>query len=116
MTNKIGVVTGGGDCPGLNAVIRAVVKAAKRHGWESLGILGGYEGLLTPRKTIPLDYQAMEGLLTRGGTILGTANRGKFSAKVGHGASRALPTELMEEDRGYEHGECECHGARPEES
>lgn len=97
MTKKIGVVTGGGDCPGLNAVIRAVAKAARGHGWESVGILGGFEGLLTPRNTIPLDYRALDGLLTRGGTILGTANRGRFSAKVGHGDSRALPTELMEE-------------------
>ncbi|HQR07146.1 MAG TPA: ATP-dependent 6-phosphofructokinase [Gemmatales bacterium] len=94
---KIGVVTGGGDCPGLNAVIRAVVKAADRRGWESIGVLGGYEGLLAPHKTIPLDYQALNGLLTRGGTILGTANRGRFSAKVGHGVNRALPKELLDE-------------------
>jgi ATP-dependent phosphofructokinase / diphosphate-dependent phosphofructokinase len=94
---KIGVVTGGGDCPGLNAVIRAVVKAADRRGWEPIGILGGYEGLLTPRQIIALDYRTMNGLLVRGGTILGTANRGKFSAKVGHGASRALPKELFDE-------------------
>lgn len=97
MIKKIGVVTGGGDCPGLNAVIRAVVKAADRRGWESTGILGGYEGLLTPRKVIALDYRALNGLLVRGGTILGTANRGKFSAKVGHGEGRVLPKDLMDE-------------------
>jgi 6-phosphofructokinase 1 len=95
-TQRIGVVTGGGDCPGLNAVIRAVAKAAARRGWETLGILGGYEGLLEPRRTIPLDYRAISGLLVRGGTILGTANRGKFSAKTGHGDSRQLPTELLQ--------------------
>jgi phosphofructokinase-like protein len=93
---RIGIVTGGGDCPGLNAVIRAVAKAAAKRGWECLGILGGYEGLLEPRRTMPLDYVALSGLLTRGGTILGTANRGRFSAKVGHGQSRALPRELLE--------------------
>src|SRR5574338_836874 len=96
MSKRIGVVTGGGDCPGLNAVIRAVAKASNKRGWECIGILGGYEGLLEPRHTIPLDYRVLSGLLPRGGTILGTANRGKFSAKVGHGESRALPKELLE--------------------
>ena len=96
MAKTIGVVTGGGDCPGLNAVIRAVAKAAARRDWDCLGILGGYEGLLEPRQTMRLDHQALSGLLTRGGTILGTANRGKFSSKTGHGESRQLPTELLE--------------------
>src|SRR5689334_23873231 len=96
MSKRIGVVTGGGDCPGLNAVIRAVAKASAKRGWECIGVLGGYEGLLEPRRTIPLDYQILSGLLTRGGTILGTANRGRFSAKVGHGEARQLPKELLE--------------------
>jgi 6-phosphofructokinase 1 len=96
MSKRIGVVTGGGDCPGLNAVIRAVAKASANRGWECIGIRGGYEGLLEPRRTIPLDYQILSGLLPRGGTILGTANRGEFSAKVGYGESRALPKELLE--------------------
>lgn len=96
MSKRIGVVTGGGDCPGLNAVIRAVAKASANRGWECIGVLSGYEGLLEPRRTIALDYQALSGLLPRGGTILGTANRGKFAAKVGHGERRALPKELLE--------------------
>jgi 6-phosphofructokinase 1 len=96
MSKRIGVVTGGGDCPGLNAVIRAVAKASANRGWECIGVLGGYEGLLEPRRTIPLDYQILSGLLPRGGTILGTANRGKFSAKVGHAESRLLPKELLD--------------------
>ena len=50
MNKKIGIVTGGGDCPGLNAVIRAVAKAAAMRGWETLGIIGGYDGLLEPRQ------------------------------------------------------------------
>jgi 6-phosphofructokinase 1 len=100
MTSKrIGVVTGGGDCPGLNTVIRAVAKAAAQRGWETLGFLGGYEGLLDPRRFVNLDYNAISGLLLRGGTILGTANRGKFSAKTGHGQSRGLPTELLSETK-----------------
>jgi 6-phosphofructokinase 1 len=96
MTERIGVVTGGGDCPGLNAVIRAVAKAAAKRGWEAVGFLGGYEGILEPQRTLRLDYTALAGLLTRGGTILGTANRGRFSAKVGHGESRRLPEDLIE--------------------
>src|SRR6185503_2332476 len=93
---RIGILTGGGDCPGLNAVIRAVAKAAAMRGWETLGILGGYEGLLEPRQFRPLDYKALSGLLVRGGTILGTANRGRFSSKTGHGESRQLPKELLD--------------------
>lgn len=96
MSKRIGVLTGGGDCPGLNAVIRAVAKASAKRGWECVGIVGGYEGLLEPQRTIPLDYQALSGLLPRGGTILGTASRGRFSAKVGHGEGRALPKELLQ--------------------
>lgn len=99
MNKRIAIVTGGGDCPGLNAVIRAAVKTACLRGWEVLGILGGYEGLLPPGNYRDLDYRAVGGLLARGGTILGTANRGRFSAKVGHGESRKLPTELLEETK-----------------
>jgi len=99
MQRKIGVVTGGGDCPGLNAVIRATAKAARRRGWQAIGIIGGYEGLLSPQKTLLLEGEVLNGLLVRGGTILGTANQGKFSAKVGHGESRRLPTSLLEETK-----------------
>ena len=73
---KIGVLTGGGDAPGLNAVIRAVVKTAiNEFGWEVLGIEDGYEGLLLPDKTRPLSFDEVRGILPRGGTILGTTNR-----------------------------------------
>src|SRR3954465_5524208 len=96
MSKKIGVVTGGGDCPGLNAVIRSVAKAAAQRGWEAIGIVGGYDGLLPPGNFRTLDYKAIDGLLVRGGTILGTANRGQFTAKVGHGEERRIPTELLD--------------------
>jgi ATP-dependent phosphofructokinase / diphosphate-dependent phosphofructokinase len=99
MIKRVGVVTGGGDCPGLNAVIRAVAKAANRRGWEAVGIVGGYDGLLEPRNTRLLDYRALDGLLVRGGTILGTANRGRFTAKTGHGEARQLPSTLLDETR-----------------
>ncbi|MFQ5778502.1 MAG: 6-phosphofructokinase [Terriglobia bacterium] len=73
----IGVCTGGGDCPGLNAVIRGVVKAALlRHGWRVVGIQDGFDGLIWPEKTEELDHNSVRGILSRGGTILGTTNRG----------------------------------------
>lgn len=97
MTTKIAIVTGGGDCPGLNTVIRAVVKAASRRGWESVGILGGFEGLLDPIQTCELEYQQMNGLLFRGGTILGASNKGRFSAKTGHGEIRGISDEVVKE-------------------
>jgi 6-phosphofructokinase 1 len=79
----------------LNAVIRSVAKAATRRGWETIGILGGFDGLLAPTRSRALDDRALEGLLIRGGTILGTSNRGQFTAKVGHGETRRLPPELL---------------------
>jgi len=73
----IGILTGGGDCPGLNAVIRAVVKAATtEHGWTVLGIQDGYDGLVLPNRVRKLTAQDISGILPRGGTILGTSNRG----------------------------------------
>lgn len=73
---RIGVLTAGGDAPGLNAVIRAVVKTAiGRYHWEVIGIRDGYEGLILPGKTRPLDFAAVRGILPLGGTILGTTNR-----------------------------------------
>jgi len=73
---RIGVLTGGGDCPGLNAVIRAVVKTAiLEYGWEVLGIEDGFEGLIQPGKVRNLKLDDVRGILPRGGTILGTTNR-----------------------------------------
>lgn len=73
----IGILTGGGDCPGLNAVIRAVFKAATiEHNWTVLGIPDGYDGLIRPERVRPLTSQDIGGILPRGGTILGTSNRG----------------------------------------
>ncbi|HYA88546.1 MAG TPA: ATP-dependent 6-phosphofructokinase [Nitrospirota bacterium] len=74
---RIGVLSGGGDAPGLNAVIRAVAKTAIfKHGWEVTGIIDGFEGLLTPTKTRQLTSWNTRGILSIGGTILGTTNRG----------------------------------------
>jgi 6-phosphofructokinase 1 len=75
MTKKIGILTGGGDCPGLNAVIRAVVKTAIiRYNYEIIGFEDGYLGLIENRWR-KLDYEAASGILTLGGTILGTSNK-----------------------------------------
>ena len=81
---KIGVLTGGGDAPGLNAVIRAVVKTAHHdYGCEVLGILNGFDGLIEEGGTLLLTPREVRGILPRGGTILGTANRGNpFARKI----------------------------------
>ncbi|MGD9643181.1 MAG: 6-phosphofructokinase [Elusimicrobiales bacterium] len=70
---KIGILTGGGDCPGLNAVVRAVTKAALQRGWEVIGFMDGYQGIIENR-AIPLDDKAVSGIIIRGGTILCTSN------------------------------------------
>jgi phosphofructokinase-like protein len=81
---KLAILTGGGDAPGLNAVIRAAVKTAyKEYDCEVLGILDGFDGLLDDGGIIPLSPESVQGILPRGGTILGTANRGNpFARKV----------------------------------
>lgn len=75
---RIGILTSGGDCPGLNPVIRAVVKrAVTQLGWEVMGIRDSYNGLLTtPYRVTNLDRDSVRGILTKGGTILGTTNKG----------------------------------------
>ncbi len=73
---KIGVLTGGGDAPGLNAVIRAVVKAAYNSGVEVLGLEDSFDGLIYPEKSRLLTPRDVTGILRRGGTVLGTVNRG----------------------------------------
>jgi phosphofructokinase-like protein len=73
---RIAISTGGGDAPGLNAVIRAVVLSAYHRGWQSYGIQRGYEGLLSFNGVVPLDPAAVRGITHLGGTILGTTNRG----------------------------------------
>src|ERR1700738_271087 len=73
----IGIATGGGDAPGLNAVIRAATKAAiLKYGWKVIGIPDGFDGLIWPEKSFELTLKEVSGILPRGGTILGTTNRG----------------------------------------
>jgi 6-phosphofructokinase 1 len=76
MAKRIAILTGGGDCPGLNAVLRAVVKHAHNtHGWDVVGIEDGFEGLYE-RRWSDLQVSSVTNLLERGGTILGSSNRG----------------------------------------
>ena len=73
----IGVSTGGGDAPGLNAVIRGLVKAAiNDYGWRVMGVVDGFDGLIWPERARELNEKSVSGILPRGGTILGTTNRG----------------------------------------
>lgn len=77
MAKRIGISTGGGDAPGLNAVIRAFTKTAiSEFGWEVIGIRDGFDGLIKPDHIMPLGLNDIRGITSRGGTILGTTNRG----------------------------------------
>ena len=81
---RLGILTGGGDAPGLNAVIRAAVKTAiYEYGCEVIGIRDGYDGFIDDEGVMPLVIEDVRGLLPRGGTILGAANRGNpYARKV----------------------------------
>ena len=92
---RIGLLTAGGDCPGLNAVIRGVVKSANTHGYEVVGFLKGYEGLVDPVSFIPLNHKNTTGILGQGGTILGSTNKGRFAATVGVNDRLELDPELV---------------------
>jgi len=77
MAKRIGVLTGGGDCPGLNPVIRAVTRKAINEGLEVIGIKNGWSGLVN-NQTVKLDLKSTSGILHRGGTILGTSRTNPY--------------------------------------
>ena len=85
---RIGLLTAGGDCPGLNAVIRGAVARARQHGADVVGILEGWDGLMEGRFR-PLDRDAVRGILQRGGTILGTSRRDPYVHGDGAASVRA---------------------------
>ncbi|MEQ8836407.1 MAG: 6-phosphofructokinase, partial [Lacipirellulaceae bacterium] len=93
---RIGILTSGGDCPGLNAVIRGVVKASEQLDYECVGFLKGYEGLYDPVRYINLTCKNTTGILNEGGTILGSTNKGRFAATVGVDDRVDLDPELLE--------------------
>jgi 6-phosphofructokinase 1 len=102
MTNKIrkiGISTGGGDAPGLNAVIRAAVKTAiNEYGWEVYGIRDGLDGLFQPGGVFQLGHREVRGILHLGGTILGTANRGNpFAQKTIGPDGEEVITDISDE-------------------
>ena len=83
MYKQIGILTGGGDAPGLNAVIRAVVRTAiGEYGMTCIGVEDSFEGILGDTHTVKLTTKSVSGILPRGGTILGTRNRGSFVKTV----------------------------------
>ena len=87
---RIGVLTGGGDCPGLNAVIRALVrKGTPEYGYEFLGFRDGWRGPLEG-DTVPLDIQAVRGILPRGGTILGSSRTNPLADSAASGGRSGL--------------------------
>jgi phosphofructokinase-like protein len=97
----IGICTGGGDAPGLNAVIRAATKAAIiKYGWKVIGIPDGFDGLIWPEKSFELTLDKVSGIMPRGGTILGTTNRGDpFHFKTtenGHEVTRNISSQVIE--------------------
>jgi 6-phosphofructokinase len=89
---KIAVLTGGGDCPGLNAVIRAVVRRAEEYGFEIMGIREGWRGLQDPPNHERLNRDRVRGILHLGGTILGTSRDTPFK-KDANGKDRV--TEVL---------------------
>jgi 6-phosphofructokinase 1 len=86
---RIGILTGGGDCPGLNAVIRAIVRKSVQCGDEVIGFRDGWRGVLEA-DTVPMDLAAVRGILPRGGTVLGTSRTNPYALEGG--ADRVLAT------------------------
>jgi 6-phosphofructokinase len=101
MKPRIGVLTSGGDCPGLNAVLRGVVLAAEKLGWDVVGFRDGFEGLLPPGNHVVLDRKSIDGIMALGGTIIGTTNRGHFVAKTGAGDRTVAPARVIADAKKY---------------
>jgi phosphofructokinase-like protein len=80
VARRVGILTGGGDCPGLNAVIRAVTRRSLDRGWDVIGIRAGWRGLVEAR-FVPLGPREISGILPRGGTIIGTSRTNPFKAE-----------------------------------
>lgn len=91
---RVGVLTGGGDCPGLNAVLRAIVRKGERvFGDEIVGFADAWDGLME-RRTMPLTVESMRGLLPRGGTVLGTRRGSPFDTPGGVDAVEATMADM----------------------
>ena len=91
---RVGVLTGGGDCPGLNAVLRAIVRKAERHyGDEVVGFRDAWDGVME-RRMLPLTVETMRGLLPRGGTVLGTRRGSPFDSANGVELTQATMSDM----------------------
>jgi len=95
-TKRIGILTSGGDCPGLNAVIRGAAKTCWGMGYDCVGFIKGYEGLYDPVQYVTLTPQNTTGILNTGGTILGSTNKGRFAATVGVADRLEIKRELLQ--------------------
>lgn len=96
---RIGILTAGGDCAGLNAVIAAAVNYGSRLGYEFVGFRRGFEGVLSPMAFQILTHADVRGISHLGGSFLHTTNRGRFGGKKGAGDSNQIPEEILEEAR-----------------
>jgi 6-phosphofructokinase 1 len=96
---RVGILTSGGDCPGLNAVIAAASRCAEKRGWELLGFCDGFEGLISGVPPRPLNRKETSGIMHTGGTILGTVNRGQFVSRGGPRNSSFIPAEIIGKTR-----------------
>jgi ATP-dependent phosphofructokinase / diphosphate-dependent phosphofructokinase len=92
---RLGILTAGGDCAGLNAVIRGLVCAAAQRHMEVVGFTEGYEGLLEPARARLLTPENTRGIAASGGTILGSTNKGRFQARRGAGGQSVLSDSLV---------------------
>ena len=97
--SRLGILTTGGDCAGLNAVIRGIVCAAAQHGVEVVGFAEGYEGLLNPSAARVLTPANTRGIEAQGGTILGTTNKGRFQLRRNADGTFSLPDSLLRATR-----------------
>lgn len=93
---RLGILTSGGDCPGLNAVIRAATKTAFWMGYDLVGFRDGFEGLIDPIRYQVLSPRNTAGILVQGGTILGSTNKGRFASRVGESGRAEIDPTLIE--------------------
>ncbi|TWU06459.1 6-phosphofructokinase [Stieleria varia] len=94
---RIGILTSGGDCPGLNAVLRAATKTAFWLGYDMVGFRDGFEGMVDPIRYQVLTRENTSAILTLGGTILGSTNKGRFGARTGVSGRAEIMPELIEQ-------------------
>ncbi len=99
MSGTIGLITAGGDCAGINAVLATIVKVGVTRGYSFIGFERGWEGTLNPAHSRPLDLDAVRGISHLGGTILKTTNHGRFAAKIGRGQVHEIDPAILSESK-----------------